>query len=72
MGTAPHKLTFQRSLRAGQHDLIFEALAEAGADMNLEYPEEDFDPVYKDGTPCRTTLAINIVRRLARSTDEPA
>lgn len=56
---APNPLT--------QYDPIFEALAKAGADMNAEYPEETFKPVYGEASPYKTRVGINYVRQLAHT-----
>jgi ankyrin repeat protein len=69
----------------GAFDPIFEALANNGADLNLLYPETDFEPAYKEDTQSlqkgtiadqydksvyKTTILINLVRQLAGSGDK--
>lgn len=68
----------------GVFDPIFEALMTAGADVNLLYPEPDFEPAYKgeikslmkehsakyDESVYKTTILINMVRQLADSGEE--
>ena len=65
----------------GVYDPIFEGLAKRGADMNAQYPEEDFKPAYGgelldqvsedlqgsyNRDHYRSTVLINLVRQLAR------
>lgn len=69
-GDAPLKKHLYNPLSAASHvasgvDPIFEALARAGADVNRIYTEKDFEPEYQNDGPYKTTIAINIVRRLA-------
>jgi hypothetical protein len=60
-------------------------LTSDGADVNILYPESDFEPAYKldagslfkgpiadnyDGSVYKTTILINLVRQLADSGDK--
>ena len=66
--------------QTGVYDRIFEGLAKRGADMNAQYPEEDFKPAYGgelldqvsedlqgsyNRGHYRSTVLINLVRQLA-------